>query len=58
MAAKTPKPTTPDAPPPVDVPVEPINPAIDPNRTAQERLDALREQHVEMQRRSRELAPH
>lgn len=30
----------------------PINPAIDPTKTARERLDALTEQHVEMQRRA------
>lgn len=31
---------------------EPINPAIDPTKTAQERLDALTAQRVEMQARA------
>jgi hypothetical protein len=33
-------------------PDAPINPAVDPSKTAEERLDALREQHAEMQRRA------
>lgn len=54
MAAKKPAPakpapTTGNLGPITD---QPINPAMDPAKTAQERLDALTEQHKEMQRRA------
>lgn len=45
--SKAPEPKVSDTPP-TDVPDEPINPAIDPAKTAEERLDELTRQHAAM----------